>query len=268
MNEIIQFLIHHGYAFIFVWMFGEQMGVPLPAAPVLLATGALAGEGELSLVVAIGIALIAILGSNVLWYWIGRKKGRPILALLCRISFKPDSCIRGTAEMFARHGSRSLLFAKFVPGLSTLAPPLAGIFHMNLKKFLLLDGLGSLVWIGFYAGVGYIFSDEIEHVVLYAERTGSYLGVILAGGLAAIILGKYVRRLRFLHQLRISRISPEELKQKMEKSEPLVILDVRHALEVEAEPYEIPGAIFLPVEIMEAHLPEITPDQEIILYCN
>jgi membrane protein DedA with SNARE-associated domain len=268
MNDIIQFLIHHGYAFIFVWMFGEQMGVPVPAAPVLLATGALAGEGELSLLAGIAIALIAILGSNVLWYWIGRKKGRPILALLCRISFKPDSCIRGTAEMFARHGSRSLLFAKFVPGISTLAPPLAGIFHMNLKKFLLLDVLGSLAWVGFYAGVGYIFSDELENVVLYAERTGSYLGVILVGGLATIILGKYARRLRFLHQLRISRISPEELEQKMEKGEPLVILDVRHALEVEAEPYEIPGAIFLPVETMEAHLPEIPLDREIILYCN
>jgi membrane protein DedA with SNARE-associated domain len=268
MNEIIQFLIDHGYAFLFLWIFGEQMGIPLPAAPIFLAAGALAGEGRFDLAVSVAVAWGASLLSNFLWYWIGRKKGRGALALLCRISFKPDSCIRGTADLFARHGARSLLYAKFIPGLSSLSPPLAGIFRLSQRKFLLLNGIGTLGWILCYVGLGYGFSDEIERVTFYAERLGSYLGVALIAALGAVLLVKYSRRFWFYHRLRTPRISVEALMEKMQKGEPLAILDVRHPLEVRTEPLGIPGAIPIPLEELEARVAEIPRDREIILYCD
>lgn len=268
MKEIIQFLIEHGYAFLFLWIFSEQMGIPLPAAPIFLAAGALAGEGRFNLAASVGVALVASLLSNFLWYWIGRKKGRRALALLCRISFKPDSCIRGTADLFARHGARSLLYAKFIPGLSSLSPPLAGIFHLAQRKFLLLNGIGTLGWIICYVGLGYLFSDEIEKVAHYADRLGSYLGAALIAALATVLLVKYGRRFWFHHRLRIPRISPEELMEKMQKGEPLAILDVRHPLEVQAEPLGIPGALAIPLEELETRFAEIPRDREIVLYCD
>jgi membrane protein DedA with SNARE-associated domain len=142
MDEVFQFLIRHGYTVLFIWVFAEQIGIPLPSVPILLAAGALAGEEELSFAAALGLAAIASLLSDVLWYHIGRYGGGSVLALLCRISLTPDSCTRRTEEMFSKHGIQSLLVAKFIPGFNTAAPPLAGIFRMPLPRFMLFDGWG------------------------------------------------------------------------------------------------------------------------------
>jgi membrane protein DedA with SNARE-associated domain len=268
MNEIIQFLIQHGYTVLFVWVFAEQIGLPIPAAPILLAAGALAGEGQLHLAIAVGLSLIAALLSDLFWYLVGWRKGGSVLSLLCRISLNPDSCVRRTLDIFSRHGARSLLVAKFIPGINTVAPSMAGIFHMHLLRFFLFDGLGVCLWVGLFSGLGYLFSDQLEEIAYHALRLGTLLLVVLVGSLAAYIIVKYSQRRRFLRHLRIARITPEELKSKLDAGEDLMILDVRHSVEFKADPQTIPGALFWPLEQLEKGQPPIPPDREVILYCN
>jgi len=268
MNEGIQFLVRHGYAVLFVWVLAEQIGLPLPAIPLLLAAGALAGAGHLSIAVAIGLAVAASLLSDTLWYEIGRRRGAKVLNFLCRISLEPDSCVRRTENVFARYGARSLLVAKFVPGLNTAAPPLAGMFGMRLSRFALWDGLGAALWASTFAGLGYLFSEQFERVAAYALRLGTWLVVVVVGGLAGYIAWKYVQRQRFLRSLRIARITPGELKEKLEAGEEMVIVDLRHSLDFDAEPHTVPGALRLTAEELNERHAEIPRDREIVLYCT
>lgn len=268
MDEAIQFLIRHGYAVLFVWVGAEQIGLPVPAVPLLLAAGALAGAGQLKLVPALVLVVCASVLADAVWYQIGRRRGSQVLGLLCRISLEPDSCVRRTEDVFARYGVRSLLVAKFVPGLNTAAPPLAGIVGMRPSRFLLFDGLGGLVWAGTFIGLGYLFSHQLGTVAAYALRLGTWLLVLLVGGLIAYIAWKFVERRRFLRELRIARITPEELSRKLEMGEDLVIVDLRHSLDFEAEPATIPGALHLDPEELERRHQEIPRDRDVVLYCT
>ncbi len=268
MNEVIQLLIHHGYVVIFTWVLAEQIGVPVPSAPLLLAVGVLARQGLLNFTLAFILAVVASLTSNLVWYQIGRHKGASVLALLCRISLNPDSCVRRTTDLFYRHGARSLLLAKFIPGLSTIAPPLAGVFRMDLSRFLFYDGLGACLWVGLFAGLGNLFSDQIEEAASYAMRLGTSLVGLVFASLAAYIVWKYVQRQRFLQHLRIARITPEELKRKLDAGEAVIVLDMRHPLEFAAEPHTIPGALYLPLEDLDKGHEKIPRDRDVILYCN
>ena len=208
MDEAVSYLIRHGYAVLFIWVAAEQFALPVPSEPVLLASGALAGTGQLRLSLAIMVGVAASLLDDVVWYEIGRSRGSLVLRFLCRISLQPDSCVRRSQETFARYGARSLLVAKFVPGLNTVAQPLAGIVGMPRRRFLLFDGLGALLWIGGYTALGYVFSDQLERVGRYGEYLGTWLIAMLLGAFVLYVGGKYVRRQRFIRQLRIARITP------------------------------------------------------------
>jgi membrane protein DedA with SNARE-associated domain len=268
MNETIQFLIRHGYTLLFFWILFEQLGLPIPAAPLLIAAGVLAGIGQLNFALVFGVSVVASLLSDHFWYQIGRYRGSKVLSLLCRISLDPDSCVRKTKEIFARHGARSLLVAKFIPGMTAVAPPLAGIFHMRPLRFLLFDGLGAFFWVGVFTGVGYLFSHQIEHLAADTSGMGPWIGLVVPGGLAAYIAWKYIQRQRFLHRLAIARITPEEVKHRLDAGEALLILDMRDALEFEIEPYTLPGAFQLPIEQLDEKHHEIPRDRDIILYCT
>ena len=268
MDETFQFLIRHGYAVLFVWVLAEQLGLPLPATPLLLAAGALAGSGQMNLWLALALAVLASLLGDVSWYEFGRLRGGKVLNLLCRISLEPDSCVRKTENAFVRHGSRSLLIAKFVPGLNTMAPPLAGIIGMRLGRFLIFDALGALLYIGSFIGLGFVFSNQLEQVASRVAGLGFSLLVILAGGLAAYITWKYIQRRRFIRSLRIARITPEELRRKIEAGEEVVVVDLRGTLDFEAEPQTIPGAIRLAPDKVEEGHDQIPRDREIVLFCT
>jgi membrane protein DedA with SNARE-associated domain len=268
MHRALEFLIKHGYLVLLAWVFAEQIGVPVPSLPLLLAAGALAGAGRISFWGSLALVTVASLAADCVWYLLGKIKGIHILQLLCKISLEPDSCVRRTEGVFAKQGARSLLFAKFIPGLGTVAPPLAGIFHMRARKFLLFDGLGSLVWGFSILGTGYVFSEQIESIAEYAARLGSWLAVLLIGALAAYIVRKWLLRQKFLRELRIARISPEELKTKLDAREEIVIVDLRHAIDFEADPETIPGAFHIDAKELEEHSDRLPHDREIILYCT
>jgi membrane protein DedA with SNARE-associated domain len=268
MNETITFLVRHGYTVLFVWVFAEQIGLPLPAVPILMAAGALAGAGQMSYPLAIGLGVLASILSDAIWYEIGRRRGTQVLQLLCRVSLEPDSCVRRTEKVFARHGARSLVVAKFVPGLNTAAPPLAGVFGMRFGRFLLYDAAGALLWVLAFSGVGYIFSNQIERAATYAAELGAWLFALLAAGLAGYIGWKYVQRQRFIRSLRVARIRPEELKQKLDSGENVMVVDLRHSMDFEAGAETIPGALHLQAEEIERRHEEIPRDRDVVLYCT
>jgi membrane protein DedA with SNARE-associated domain len=267
-DGLTAYLIQHGYLVLFAWVAAEQLALPVPSEPVLLAVGALAGAGLLELPFAIAVGVGASLLSDVIWYEIGRARGSQVTRLLCRISLEPDSCVRRSQNMFARYGGWSLLVAKFVPGLNTVAQPLAGILRMRRSRFLLVDALGALLWIATYTGLGYLLSDQVERVAAYGRYLGSWLFGLAFGGLALYIAGKYIRRQRFIRRLRISRITPVELKRKIDAGEALIIVDLRHALDFEADSVVIPGAVHMSPEELERRSQEIPRDREVILYCT
>lgn len=268
MNHDVQFLLRHGYLLLFGWVFAEQLGVPVPSIPILLASGALVALGRFHALPALLLPMLASTIADSVWYQLGRRKGSRVLHFLCRVSIEPDSCVRNTENIFARRGARSLVIAKFVPGLSTAAPPLAGVFHMKLRRFLALDLAGIVLWVGAYFTLGFIFSNQLEDVAAYALRLGVGLLVLLIGALAGWIVWKLYRRRRFIAKLRVDRMTPEELKRKIDAGEELVIVDLRGSLDFEAEPEMIPGAVHLESHELEEVKDELAKAPEVILYCT
>lgn len=268
MRETLDFLTLHGYTVLFVWVLAEQLGLPIPSLPMLLAAGALAGAGKLNLVWAVALALAASMIADLLWYEVGRRRGGRILALLCRIALEPESCVRRTEDTFQNHGARSLLIAKFVPGLNTAAPPMAGVTGMPLGRFLLFDSLGALLWAAGAVLVGFIFSGELERLALYLSRIGDFAVVLLVLLFAAYLARKYQARRKFQRQLWMDRITPEDLKAKLDAGDPVTILDLRHPLDFLPYPQLVPGAIRMAPEEVDKRYTEIPRDRDIILYCT
>jgi membrane protein DedA with SNARE-associated domain len=268
MHELLEFVLHNGYLLVFGWVFVEQAGLPVPSLPLLLAAGALSGSGQFNLFFCLFFSVLASVSADVVWYQLGRMKGIRVLQWLCKISLEPDSCVRRTEGLFELHGARSLIFAKFLPGLNAVATPLAGIFRMRPHKFLFFDVVGAVLWAGTYLGLGFLFSGEIERIARNASALGGWLLVLIVAGLAAYIFTKYVARQKFLRDLRIARISVEELKRKIDAGENLSIVDLRHSLDFEADPETIPGAIHIDSKELTEKSSLWPRDREVILYCT
>ncbi|HEY3068347.1 MAG TPA: VTT domain-containing protein [Methylomirabilota bacterium] len=268
MDGAFDVLIRYGYIVVFAWVLLEQIGVPLPAIPVLMASGALAGSGRLSFALLLALAGIASLIGDTVWYWLGRVVGGRVLGWLCRISLEPDSCVRKTHDAFSIHGPRALIIAKFIPGFSTAAPPLAGIVRMPVIRFLVFTGLGGLIWSGTFIAIGWVFSAQLEMIVDYISRLGGWAVVVLVAGFVGYVASKYVSRQRFLRRIRIARITPEELKAKFDAGEDTMVVDVRHQSEFDADPIIIPGALHLTTEELERRHQEIPRGRDIVLYCT
>jgi membrane protein DedA with SNARE-associated domain/rhodanese-related sulfurtransferase len=268
MNEIVEFLFRHGYSLLFAWVLAEEAGLPLPSAPMLLAAGALAGSGRMYLPVTVVLPVLAATVCDTLWYTLGRRHGGGVLRLICRISLEPDSCVRRTQLSFERRGSWALVIAKFVPGLSAMTAPLAGISRMPWRRFALFDALGSLLWSCTYVATGFVFSAKLERVLASLSFLGGGLLALLLAALGSYIVWKWQNRRRFLQKLRIARITPEELKRRMDAREDMIIVDLRHELEFDAEPQTIYGAVRMDPADLEEAIEVIPRDREIVLFCS
>jgi len=203
-----------------------------------------------------------------IWFYLGRYGGHRVLDLLCRISLEPDSCVRRTQDLFTRYGMRGVVAAKFIPGLSTLAPPLAGSSGVSAPRFFFFDGLGSFLYPASFMLLGALFSRQLEEVIAALASLGSgALGVVIA--LAALYIGyKYYQRQRLLKELRMARITVDELHQKLETGENPIILDLRSHAELERDPSLIRGARHMTMEEVKLWQHEIPRDRDIILYCS
>ena len=269
MNEILSLLERFGPAIVLVAAFLEQIGAPVPAIPVLIVAGAVAATHQQPLVPLLGLAFAGALIADTIWFLLGRRFGFRALGFLCRISLSPDSCVRQTESFFERWGLTSLMFAKFIPGFSIIAPPLAGSLpRASYWKFLLFDGIGALIWAGSSLLVGVIFHDAIDRILDALASLGGWALLFLTSALALFIVWKWWERRRFYQFLRTARISVSELRQRMESGEPVMILDVRTHSQQKRDPRRIPSALSINAEEMDEALPGIDRAGEIVLYCT
>jgi len=264
--DSLPFLEHYGVVILPALAVAEQIGVPLPAVPALLAVGALAAHGRISIPLVLGAISLAALATDFAWYELGRRRGARVLARLCRLSLEPDSCLRRAENIFGRHGARSMLVAKFVPGLTTVLPPLAGVFAVPRMRFALYDLAGVLLWAGTWLALGYFFSDAIVLITARATALGRMLGLVIVTALAGYILVKYGRRHLFLRKLRTATVSPAALKRRLDAGENVTIIDLRTPLEVTATPYAIPESRWLAGDAIGEHEAQFLRTREVVLY--
>jgi membrane protein DedA with SNARE-associated domain/rhodanese-related sulfurtransferase len=266
LTKTSEFLIRHGPLLVFAAVLVEQLGLPIPALPWLLAAGALSAIGKFNLLLGIVLTVIACLIADALWFYLGRYRGSQVLGFLCRISLEPDSCVRRTQNVFTRYGMRGVVAAKFVPGMGTVAPPLAGMSGIPAGRFFFFDGLGSLLYGSSVLCLGYLFSNQIEQIgSAFAQIGGSALS-LLVGVVVLYVAYKYWQRQRLLRKLRMARITVEELRRKLDAGENPVILDLRSKAELERDPSLIQGAIHFALDEIEHQV--FPRDRDIILYCS
>ena len=268
MPDAVDFFARHSAAVIFLYVFAEQIGLPIPAVPMLLAMGAFAAAGKADLTVGLLLSVVASTAADSIWYVLGRARGARVLRLLCKISLEPDSCVRRTEDAFVRYGVRSLVVAKFVPGWSTVAPPLAGIVGVGVVRFVGYSIAAAFVWAGAWAGAGYLAGDALRHVVDASGQLARVVAAAVVVAIVAYVAFKWVQRRRFLRRLRIARVGPAEVKQLLEGGAPVMLLDLRSPLDVAATPYVIPGALRIAPEELERRHQDIPRDRDIVVYCS
>ena len=266
MNEILARLARHGLWIVFGNVFLEQVGAPIPALPTLIVSGALAADGRIGLLPLLAAAMAGSILADTIWFLIGRWQGRRVLRLVCRISLSPDSCVRRTEDLFERRGMLSLLFAKFIPGYNTVAPPLAGAMGTSLPAFIFWDGLGGLLWIGLAVTLGWVFHGAVDRALAWLEKMGLWAAVVVAVVLALVIAYKLWERRRLRRTLDLARITVHELRDLMDRDEAPVIVDVR--TERAHQGGHIPGALRMALEELDDKLTHLTRDREIVLYCT
>jgi membrane protein DedA with SNARE-associated domain len=261
-------LLTFGYLLLFTWVMIEQLGIPLPATPVILAAGALSAEHQLSFPLALLAGLAACLVSDTSWFFIGKRYGHHVLRILCKLSLEPTICVRKTQNSFGRRRAVTLMIAKFVPGLATLAPPVAGQNGMGFGEFVFFDGIGATLWIATLLGVGRLFGDALKRDPSLLNWAGRFSGALLVLGILGFFIGRIYRRRMVLKKLVAARLEPEDLKRQLDAGEQVYIVDLRHPLELVPDPFTLPGAHHVSPEALTARASEIPRDRDVVLYCT
>ncbi|MDR3773663.1 MAG: VTT domain-containing protein [Terracidiphilus sp.] len=261
-------LLAYGYLLLFAWVLIGQSNLPLPATPILLAAGALTAEHELSFPLALAAGVLATTVADSAWFLVGRRYGHHVLRILCKLSMEPTVCVRRTQDSFGRRRQATLLIAKFVPGLATLAPPVAGQNGMAYGEFLLFDGLGVTAWVGSLLALGRLFGDVLGRDPRLLDWAGRFSGALLILGIAGFVVARIVRRRMVLRELAAARLEPEELKRQLDAGEPVYIVDLRHPLELLPDPFTLPGALLFSPDSLAHRHHEIPRDRDIVLFCT
>jgi membrane protein DedA with SNARE-associated domain/rhodanese-related sulfurtransferase len=267
--ETLHFLAQHGYWLLAGAVLGRQACLPIPANLFLVAAGALARSGRISLSESVGLSVATFLFADFLWYCAGRRFGDRMLHFACGLSSDTGSCVDRATGSFSRHGVRILLVSKFIIGLDAVAAPLAGASAIPAVQFLLFDALGALLWTTVYASLGYVFSEQLDLVATHVAR----IGIVLALAGAAVFGFYAARRLArwqtFLHQFKLSRITPEQLRGKLKLGENILVVDLQGHPKDGTGALAIPGAVRINPRRLELYKDvEIAPSQEVVLYCE
>jgi len=267
-DALTALVLRHGVGFVFLNVLLQQLGVPVPAVPTLLVAGALAADGRLPFGVLLAAAAVATVAADTVWFLLGRRYGQRVLKTLCKMSLSPDSCVRQTEGLFDSYGLASLLFAKFIPGYSTVAPPLAGAAGAPLPRFLLFTTGGTLLWSGSALSLGVLFHGAIERVLSALTSLGGGALVLLGAVLVLYIAAKWMQRRRFYRFLRMARIRAADLRRLMDEGQAPLIVDVRSGNARQRDPRRIPGAIVVDILALDEKISSLPTDREIVLYCT
>jgi len=266
LEHLVALLQQYGLGFVFLNVLALQAGLPLPAYPTLIIAGTLAAMGGSPVWQVVGAGVGAALVADTGWYAAGRRFGMRVLSTLCRMSLSQDSCVRQTESIFQRFGAASMLFAKFIPGFASVATALAGALRLNYLKFVIFDAGGAGLWVGVAVLLGFLFSDAIGTVIEKLNSLGRYGVMIVIAGFIAWIVFKWLRRYLFIRQLRMDRVSVDELRDMMEQNKVQALVDVRSAITQEATG-RIPGARAIDMQNIAAGFKDVPVDGEVIVYC-
>jgi membrane protein DedA with SNARE-associated domain/rhodanese-related sulfurtransferase len=265
-SHLIELLQQYGLGLVFLNVLALQAGLPLPAYPTLIAAGALAAAGGTPVYQLVGVGVVGALIADTGWYSAGRRFGMRILGTLCRVSLSQDTCVRQTESIFQRFGPSSMLFAKFVPGFASVATALAGAIRLNYLKFVAFDAVGAGLWVGVGVGLGYLFRDAIGEVMTQLASLGKYGVMLVVAGFALWILVKWYRRHLFIKQLRMDRVTVEELRNLLDEKKVEALVDVRSAL-TQAATGRIPGARAIDMKKIDEGFKGVPVEGEVIVYC-
>jgi len=263
----VQEILRHGYLWLFLAALLERVGLPLLVTPIVVAAGAVAGLGDMSLGAIVAVTVVASEIGDWMWYELGRSRGASVLRILCKISLEPDSCVRKAEDAFGRHTHSALVTSKFVFGVGRLAAPVAGLSGMSRRRFLIINAFGSFLWAACFALVGYIPARKLPIDVLLEQALGWLLALIVVAVVLHMIW-KYVQRERFIRSLRVSRITVDEVKAAIDRGDRPFIVDLRHMLEFVVDPRTVPTAVRISPDELPVRNAEIPRDREIILYCT
>ena len=268
MDALSELLTRHGLTLVFANVLLTQLGLPLPALPILVVAGALLADGTLHVYSLAAVVIVASLLGDAPWYVAGRRYGYRVLRTLCRVSIEPDSCVKQTEKIFSRYGPASLLVAKYIPGFATVAPPLAGTMGLGVSRFLAYSAGAALLWAAVPVTAGFFFKQEVERLLVWLGQMGTGALAVVAAVVLAYVAVKGIQRYLLIRFLRMVRINVDELRTLMEQGRRPVILDVRSALAREAEPRRIPGAIAAELDRVESLLQTLAPEEDVIVYCS
>ena len=266
MDSLSAPLLAYGAWFVGLNVFAQQLGLPIPAVPTMIVAGAMAATTSLSAASAFTLAVLASVVADLLWYWAGRRYGYRVLKFLCRVSLSPDTCVRQTEGIFARYGFFSVVVSKFVPGFSTVAPPIAGALEMRLPSFLGAAFASAALWVGAAMGAGWLFRDQVTMALAWMGENTALAAAIVGALLAAYVLVKAWQRWRLARFVAASRISVDDLASMLGGDERPHLVDVGSKLAHEHRP-RIPGAVLLDLEEIDTRAHEFPTDRDIVLYC-
>ena len=268
MPVALDFFLHHAYIILFGWIAVEQIGLPIPSAPLILTAGTLTATHKLSLPLIVLSAVLACLLSDSIWYFLGARYGGSIVRMVCKLSFESAACVRRTGDFFQKYGARALLLAKFVPGLGAVAAPIAGQSRMPYSTFLIFDAGGALLWSLGVTLIGRFFGDVLKRHPEVFEDMGHSAGLLFVLLLVGFFCYRVYRQRAFLREIRGAKIEPEELKAKLDAGEDVYIIDLRHPLDYLPDPRRLPGAVLFKPDTLVAEGDRIPRDRDIVLYCT
>ena len=273
MTFLLRAFTHHAYAILFGWVLVEQAGVPVPSVPVLVAAGTMSAAHRLHVAFALPLILLACLMADSTWFFLGRRYGSRILNMLCKMSLEAASCVTRTQGSLSHRGGITLLFAKFVPGLGTMAAPVAGQAGMSYRMFLLYDMAGTLGWASAWLFGGRFLGDVVERSNRWFAVLAHFgVGLVLLT-VVGVLLARYIRRVRFVRELRGLRLEPAQLLAMINDAErhglqPPFIVDLRHPLDVLSDPLVLPHALRIGPDELKQRQAMIPRDRDVVLYCT
>lgn len=266
MGYIADLIEQYGIAIVFLNVLLEQLGLPIPAYPTLVLAGALIDPEKYSFAVLLCTAITGALIADVTWYFAGRKYGTKVMGKLCKLSLSPDTCVTQSQSLYLKFGAPALLVCKFIPGFASISSALAGSTGTKLITFLIMDGLGAAIWAGSALWLGSLFSTAIDDLMNILIEMGKWGTLLVLAALVSFIASKSWERQRFIKDLRMARITVEELNDLLIKGHAPVILDTRapHLIE---EGW-IPGAHFASLDSLDKLELKLKEDEPVILYCS
>ena len=256
------------YGGVLLAVFANQICLPVPSVVFLIAAGALSAHGRMSASIVVFLGVLGCLAGDGIGFWLGRKWGSKAMRLVCRFSPDPRRSSKNARERFHRYGPSVLCVSKFIPGLDAVMPPLSGAEGVSLLGFLALDAVGGLLWSGSYVGLGYLFANELDSVIHWAQQFGTALGIAIGVPIGLYAGWRGLGLVRMIRRLRLRRISPPMLARKLKSNRKVAVLDLLNfEEETDTESLEaIPGAFQVdPSRLRKSPHITVRDDVEIIL---